>query len=162
MSSTWTLEALKEHYDTILRDKKLLDDERFSSIDDKFEASDKAIGKAERAQEQYNVVHNDLVRKNELMQTRVDAEKDHISLENQLNSIRINLESQINSLRINVDEKFTNVNDKLDQRFKNVTDKMEGLRSGADKGEGKEAAYTKFIGWIVAAAIALISYFAKK
>lgn len=83
----WTIASLKEHYD-----------ERFRALENRFDLADKAIiaaleakdkysavvhaaskeaiTKAEEAQKQYNSVHNDLVRKNELMQTRGEAERE--------------------------------------------------------------------------------------
>lgn len=122
----WTLESLKEHYDTILADRKLLDDARFKAVEDKFVNSDKAITKAETAQQQYNVVHNDLSRKNELMQTRIEAEKD-----------AKNFTDQVNSLHSQMDEKF-----------RLVFDAIKPFQSGLDSEKGKESAISKYSGWI--------------
>jgi|SRR5688572_27013631 len=98
MASEWNVETLKQHYD-----------ERFKTIDQRFtdaekynatvqSASQEAIKKAEAAQQQYNTIHNDLVRKNEKMQTREDSDKDIKNMVDKIESLRLHFEDKINLL----------------------------------------------------------------
>lgn len=43
----------------------------------------------------------------------------------------------------------------IEARFKGLAEKFDDLKARSDKGEGSAGAYTKFIGWIIAAAAVL-------
>ena len=138
---TWTISSLKEHYD-----------ERFRALENRFELADKAIlsaleakdklsaaihaaskeaiTKAEDAQKQYNTIHNDLVRKNELMQTRADAEKDQKNVADKLEAQRVHFE------------------DKIESRFKELVGKIEPLESSSEAGGGRRAGIKEFRDWV--------------
>ena len=55
---------------------------------EQFKAAKEAITKAEAAQAEYNKLHNDLVRKNELMAKREDVEQDFDQIRGDIRELR--------------------------------------------------------------------------
>jgi hypothetical protein len=139
--SNWTMDSLKEHYDAILKKNDELSEKSEKSIDERFAAqkelsstihlgSQEAIKKAEAAQNQYNVVHNDLTRKNELMQRREDAEKSE-----------------------------KNILDRMEEQRKHLEDKINSLVLGSAGNEGRRAGtqnFKEWIGWAIALILFLL------
>ncbi len=79
------MDEREKRYDQAIHDLRVWTDERFTS-------SDKAIGKAEAAQAQYNSAHNDLTRKMDAqykeMLPRPEAESRFRALEEKLGELR--------------------------------------------------------------------------
>ena len=111
------LEALKTFVDERHDRYRERDESRSKAVEAAFSASKEAITKAEEGQRQYNATHNDLVRKQEAMIPRPEADARFNALETKLQEVK---------------ETVSEVRDE-------VMKEVRGLRESRSEGGGEKA-----------------------
>jgi hypothetical protein len=123
--SGWTVETLKEHIDARLEAIETL-----AGVEKM--ATQTAIGKAEAAQNAYNLSHNDLIRKAERL-------------------------AELTMPRQEVEDRFAALREHGDDQYKAAMEKVDEVRRSQSRTQGRGSGMSALYGWVVGGCVTIVS-----
>jgi len=162
----WNVETLKE-----LVEKEIIALQRIVEGNDrryeqKFNSQEQAVGKAEAAQSQYNIGHNDLLRKMEGNITKTEYDAGLKATDEKIQNLRVNDEKRMDrmeaDLRILRESKSNIEGRGSDDVLKSLAVDIRSLRDSRGTSEGVDSGMKSLWGYIIGVAgiiFAIFMYF---